>query len=229
MKHFHDTGGEQQPETNNGDIHDKNPDGLYDKDLPPTPQARLDEIEEYLDKMKDEMDSANQEDIAGNEVVSDSEQDGGNNSEPIKKYEEINKKQEIADNAAKEYNNEKKPYDRALAKGLEGVTKTPNDGVSFAGSPYIYETDSGKKGVVSIVATGSRTADFNAANKAMGLKDTPDGYVWHHVDDYNVKDGTITLELVRDDAHNAVKPHSGGCAQYDAVNGASYNPPRKEA
>lgn len=61
----------------------------------------------------------------------------------------------------------------------------------------------------------------------MKLEETPDGYVWHHVDDYNVEDGTITLELVEDEAHNATKPHSGGCAQYDAVNGSSYNPPRK--
>lgn len=37
------------------------------------------------------------------------------------------------------------------------------------------------------------------ANQAMGLLETPDGYVWHHLDDYNVEKNTITMELVMDD------------------------------
>ncbi len=138
-------------------------------------------------------------------------------------------KQEIADKAAQDYNEQYKPYDRAVEKGLEGIKKTDNGGVSFEDSPYIYINDNGDKAVVVIKATGNRSADFDAANAAFGLDKTPDGYVWHHIDDYNVKDGTITLQLVKDDAHNATKPHSGGCAQYDAVNGPSYNPPRKGA
>lgn len=140
----------------------------------------------------------------------------------------IEEKQEIADNAARKYNEEKKPYERAVAKGVQGVTETKNGGVSFAESDSLYVTDTGKKAIVSIEATGSRTNDFDAANKEMEFDETPEGYVWHHVDDYDVKNGTITLELVEDGAHNASKPHSGGCAQYDAVNGSSYNPPRKE-
>ena len=65
------------------------------------------------------------------------------------------------------------------------------------------------------------------ANQAMGLLETPDGYVWHHLDDYNVEKNTITMELVMDEAHNASKPHSGGCAQYDSVNGPTYNKKRR--
>lgn len=57
--------------------------------------------------------------------------------------------------------------------------------------------------------------------------ETPDGYVWHHLDDYNVEKNTITMELVMDEAHNASKPHSGGCAQYDSVNGPTYNEKRR--
>lgn len=45
---------------------------------------------------------------------------------------------------------------------------------------------------MTIKATGNRSADFDAANVAFGLDKTPEGYVWHHVDNYNVKDGTIT-------------------------------------
>jgi len=54
------------------------------------------------------------------------------------------------------------------------------------------------------------------------------GYVWHHLDDYNVENNTLTLEFIKKDAHNASKPHSGACAQYDAVHGPSYNPAKKE-
>ena len=54
-----------------------------------------------------------------------------------------------------------------------------------------------------------------------------DGYVWHHLDDYNVEKNTITMELVMDEAHNASKPHSGGCAQYDSVNEPTYNKKRR--
>lgn len=139
----------------------------------------------------------------------------------------IKEKQDLADKAAQDYNAKTNPYQRALDKGIEGVKETPNGGVSFAETDSIFVKDDGTKCIVKIQATGNRTKDFDAANKAMGLEETPDGYVWHHVDDYNVEEGTITLELVEDEAHNASKPHSGGCAQYDAVNGPSYNPPRK--
>lgn len=137
-------------------------------------------------------------------------------------------KQEIADAAAREYNAKYRPFDRAVQKGIDGVTETPNGGVSFENSDAIFIDEDGKKGVVSIEATGNRSKDFEAANKQMGLAETPEGYVWHHVDDYDVKTNTITMQLVKDEAHNMTKPHAGGCAQYDAVNGPSYNPPRKD-
>ena len=141
--------------------------------------------------------------------------------------EEIRTLQEQADRVAREYNDKFSPYERACDKGVEGVTRTPNGGVSFENSDALYVTGDGKKGVVTIEATGNRSADFDKANKELGLPEKPDGYTWHHVDNYNVKDNTVTLELVRDDAHNSAKPHSGGCAQYDAVHGPSYNPPKK--
>lgn len=136
--------------------------------------------------------------------------------------------QDIANKAAQEYNEKYKPYDRAVNKGIEGVRRTKNGGVSFSESDSIYTTENGKKAVVRIEATGSRNDDFDKANAAIGLEKEPDGYVWHHVDDYDVKNNTITMELVKDEAHNASKPHSGGCAQYDSVNGSHYNPPKKE-
>jgi len=136
--------------------------------------------------------------------------------------------QEVADDAAQSYNSKYDPYNRSVQKGVDNVKQTDNGGVSFEDSDSIYTTEDGRKAVVVIQATGNRDRDFDQANKALGIDKEPDGYVWHHVDNYNVKDNTFTLQLVKDEAHNASKPHSGGCAQYDAVYGSSYNPPKKE-
>lgn len=98
--------------------------------------------------------------------------------------------------------------------------------MSFQGSEYMYYYN-GQEARKTIQATGNRNNDFKMANQAMGLQKTPDGYVWHHLDDYDVEKNTITMELVMDEAHNAAKPHSGGCAQYDSVNGPTYNRKKK--
>ena len=140
--------------------------------------------------------------------------------------DEMEALQEQADKAAQEYNDKYSPYERAVSKGLEGVVETPNGGVSFENSEAIYVTEDGEKAIVTIEATGNRSSDAAAANRAMGMDKEPDGYTWHHLDNYNVKDNTITLELVERPAHRSITPHSGGCAQYDAVHGPSYNPPK---
>lgn len=138
--------------------------------------------------------------------------------------DELEALQEQADKTAQEYNDKYSPYERAVSKGLEGVTETSNGGVSFENSEAIYVTEDGEKAIVTIEATGNRSSDAAAANRAMGMDKEPDGYIWHHLDNYNVKDNTITLELVERSAHKSITPHSGGCAQYDAVHGPSYNP-----
>ena len=56
----------------------------------------------------------------------------------------------------------------------------------------------------------------------MGIETRPEGYTWHHLDDYNVEKNEITMELVETKAHKASYPHSGGCAQYKAVTGKKY-------
>lgn len=141
----------------------------------------------------------------------------------VTETKDIKELQAIADKAAKDYNEKYHPFERAQKKGITDVEKTSNGGVSFENSSDIYKNEKGEKAVVQIKATGSRSKDFDAANKAAGLKETPDGYVWHHRDDYDVKTNTFTLELVKEDTHNSTKPHSGGCAQYDAVHGSTYN------
>ncbi|WP_210766941.1 HNH endonuclease [Cerasibacillus terrae] len=85
-----------------------------------------------------------------------------------------------------------------LAKKYPNGVKFTNDGFPDF-SPY-------SKAKVKIDGLkGNTSSDFTAANKAMGLKSTPSGYTWHHVEDGR------TLMLVPTDLHQAVR-HTGGAA-----------------
>jgi len=85
-----------------------------------------------------------------------------------------------------------------LAKKYTNGVKFTNDGFPDF-SPY-------SKAKVKIDGLkGNTSSDFTAANKAMGLKSTPSGYTWHHVEDGR------TLMLVPTDLHQAVR-HTGGAA-----------------
>lgn len=53
--------------------------------------------------------------------------------------------------------------------------------------------------------TGRYSVDEALANKAVGLKRTPDNYVWHHVEDGR------RMQLVPKDIHKAAQ-HTGGSA-----------------
>ena len=53
--------------------------------------------------------------------------------------------------------------------------------------------------------TGKYALDARAANEAVVLPRTPDGFVWHHVED------ALTLQLLPQDIHAAVR-HTGGAA-----------------
>ena len=173
------------------------------------------------DCLPDKLESGRQE----SKVLDAPETTQDNRSRPLEKVDtrETAELQSTADQAARDYNSKFLPFERAQKKGFSDVEKTTNGGISFENSTFLYKNEQGEKAIARIEATGSRTKDFDAANKAVGLKETPEGYVWHHRDDYDVKTNTFTLELVKDDAHNATKPHSGGCAQYDAVYGPIYN------
>jgi hypothetical protein len=103
-------------------------------------------------------------------------------------------------------------------KGFPGVGVTENGGPTFANSPYLHPTVD----PVEIELTGSRLADEKAANAAAGLKETPQGFVWHHVDDFDAVTGTSTMELVQQSAHQATLPHSGSVAQWERFNNRIY-------
>lgn len=135
--------------------------------------------------------------------------------------------QEKANSVSRAYNKSRRVFEKAKSKGLKGITETANGGVSFSGSKYMYKLDDGTEAIVKIKATGNRASDFDLANKKLGFKNTPEGYVWHHLDDLDISSGELTVQLITTDAHLSIVPHAGGCSQYDAVFGPSYNPPRK--
>lgn len=57
--------------------------------------------------------------------------------------------------------------------------------------------------------TGAMWHDESLANAAAGLSGTPDGYVWHHVED------CVTMQLIPEAIHEAAR-HTGGAAVINA-------------
>ena len=82
--------------------------------------------------------------------------------------------------------------------------KYPN-GVKFTNDGFPDFSSYSKAKVKINGLKGNTSSDFTAANKAIGLKSTPSGYTWHHVEDGR------TLMLVPTDLHQAVR-HTGGAA-----------------
>lgn len=146
----------------------------------------------------------------------------------------IAKQKEIMDNGITNEGKVKMtPAERAAEKGYPGIGTTNNGGPDFKGTKYLYPVKYDKRNIVEIKMTGNRTSDFRVANKEAGLSefgsDPPEGYTWHHVDDFNPASGKCTMQLVDSNAHNATKVHKGSCAQYDDYYGKKiYNPPKKK-
>src|SRR5690348_15203444 len=76
-------------------------------------------------------------------------------------------------------------------------------GPTFAGTDHLYPAGQGQRSVVPIRLTGSRRADEKLANAAGGFTGTPNGYTWHHVDDFNPQSGMGSVELIDEDTHKA--------------------------
>jgi hypothetical protein len=108
-------------------------------------------------------------------------------------------------------------HELAASKGFPGIRLTEEGGPSFAGTDYLYPAQDGELNTVKIKLTGGRTGDYDAANALAGFEDTPEDYVWHHVDDFDPATGDATLELVQRDAHVATYSHNGGVSQYEAA------------
>ncbi|SEM31052.1 A nuclease of the HNH/ENDO VII superfamily with conserved WHH [Bradyrhizobium sp. OK095] len=114
------------------------------------------------------------------------------------------------------------PASRAAEKGYVGIGTTANGGPTFAGTEHLYPAAQGQRSIVNMPLTGSYRKDFALANEEGKFAQTPDGYMWHHVDDFNPQTGRGTFELVDEKAHNATRPHAGSVAQYVRQHGVPY-------
>ena len=100
--------------------------------------------------------------------------------------------------------------DSVLKRELQ--TKYPH-GVPFTGTGH---PDFSRYAItkVKIKITGKNGIDFNAANKAAGFKETPEGFTWHHHHDAK------SMQLVPSDLHSReAVPHTGGAAIMNATKG----------
>jgi hypothetical protein len=114
------------------------------------------------------------------------------------------------------------PASRAAEKGYPGIGTTANGGPTFVGTDYLYPAARGQQSVVRIGLTGSRRNDKVLANEAGGFTEKPEGYTWHHVDDFDPQSGMSSLELVDECAHVATNRHTGSVAQYEKHHGVRY-------
>ena len=79
-----------------------------------------------------------------------------------------------------------------------------------------------QQAVVKIPLTGSRKADVNLANRLGGFTETPGGYIWHDLDDFDPQTGMCSLELVSEAPHRACYPHIGSISLYEKFHGVPY-------
>jgi hypothetical protein len=85
---------------------------------------------------------------------------------------------------------------------------------------YLYR---GQKrfGNIKIKLTGSRGVDFKLARKEAGLRRTPKGYTWHHLDDFDPITGECTMQLVKTTIHDAAS-HTGGSSLWSTFYSINY-------
>ncbi len=87
-----------------------------------------------------------------------------------------------------------------LAGGVHSRSGVPFDDHGFPDFSAFMHPEVGE---VYIELTGNRNKDFDAANKAAGLKGTPSGYTWHHHQEPG------RMQLIDRDVH-AKTGHTGG-------------------
>jgi hypothetical protein len=124
---------------------------------------------------------------------------------------------------------ETKSMEKLQKRGYAGVRVTKNGGLDYSDSNALYlDPDRLKPNgevvqpIVEIRYTGDYQKDFEVASLAgFGQKSTPNGYVWHHLDDYDPATNTGTMQLVQKRAHNGIA-HNGGVSQYKTATGNSY-------
>ena len=104
----------------------------------------------------------------------------------------------------------------------------------FSTTQYMHPLNQGQ--TIKIKMSGKRngsTGDFALANAEMKKISPnfvkPQGYTWHHLDDFNPVTGECTMQLVESSAHQGAgvtgMQHSGSVEQWKSYYGTSNNAP----
>ncbi|PLR86520.1 hypothetical protein CVD25_03360 [Bacillus canaveralius] len=98
-----------------------------------------------------------------------------------------------------------KKYAGEVYKLSGDLGKKYPEGVKFSkdGFPGFSPYSKAKLEIEGLI--GDHYYDFKKANEVLGLKNTPAGYTWHHVEDGK------TMMLVPSEIHGAVR-HTGGAS-----------------
>jgi RHS repeat-associated protein len=121
--------------------------------------------------------------------------------------------------------NFKRAYKPTTFEGEEIPASKNGLSPDFKNTSFLYKAEGNQSSIVKIKLTGKyfgEGGDFEAANLAGGFKNTPKGYTWHHLDDFDPATGTSTMQLVRKDAHGETITHTGSVRQYELYNNAEY-------
>jgi len=89
--------------------------------------------------------------------------------------------------------------------------KTHPSGVNFTKQGFPDFSPYSKAQIQINNLSGIQYIDESLANQAVGLAETPSGFVWHHVED------GITMQLIPKSIHNAAR-HTGGAAVIRSLN-----------
>jgi RHS repeat-associated protein len=117
-------------------------------------------------------------------------------------------------------------HQQAKEKGYPGIKVTEKGNPDFSESDYLYPAGPDQENIVEIELTGNRYFDKKKANKKANIDPpsrSPEGYTWHHLDDYDPDTGTATMQLVDQNAHEATYPHKGAAGQYSDYHGVDYD------
>ncbi|WP_084040855.1 HNH endonuclease [Gracilibacillus boraciitolerans] len=98
-----------------------------------------------------------------------------------------------------------KKYAREVYKLSDDLGKKYPKGVKFSKEGFPDFSPYSKANIEIEGLIGDHYFDFKKANEAIGLKNIPSGYTWHHVEDGK------TMMLVPSDIHGAVR-HTGGAS-----------------
>ena len=146
--------------------------------------------------------------------------------------EKIYKAQNAVDTAASSYNKQWKAFEGAEKRGLKNIKETKNGSIDFSESDYILRNSSQEPLQAKVKLTGNRKEDRAKVMEFLKEQepdidfDTVCGkngdYDIFALDDFDVRTGEATFQLVDREALLCVKGHASSAQQYHTFKGEGY-------